>query len=268
MSDAVRPKWALILGASSGFGGATARALAADGFNIFGVHLDRRSTMPVVEEVKSDCEKLGADVMFFNINAADEAKRDAALDQMRSRLDEDGGTIVCLFHSLAFGTLVRFVPMPDVEEPTVSAKQMTMTQEVMANSLVYWTQGMMARSMMESGGRIFAMTSTGGSQVSPSYGVVSAAKAALEAHCRQLAYELLPYGITANSICAGVTDTPALKKIPGAEKLKSKSLDKSPIGRLTYPDDVGGAVAALCDPRLHWMTANVLGIHGGEPFIG
>jgi len=268
MSDTDRPRWALILGSSSGFGAATCRALAADGFNIFGVHLDRRSTLPIAAEVVADCEKLGAEVHFFNINAADEAKRQATLDFMSGKLKEDGGTVVVLFHSLAFGTLVRFVPMPDEEGPTVSAKQMTMTQEVMANSLIYWTQGLLAGGMIERGARIFAMTSTGGSQVSPAYGVVSAAKAALEAHCRQLAYELLPHGITANSICAGVTDTAALKKIPGAEALKEKSRQKSPIGRLTYPEDVGGAVAALVDPRLYWMTGNVLGIHGGEPFIG
>ena len=268
MSEATRPRWALILGASSGFGAATCRALAADGFNLFGVHLDRRSTMPMVQEVIDDCEKLGSKVQFFNINAADETKRSEVITQMQETLADDGGTVVVLFHSLAFGTLVRYVPMPGEEGPTVSAKQMSMTQDVMANSLVYWTQGVVERGMMERGGRIFAMTSTGGSQVSPSYGVVSAAKAALEAHCRQLAYELLPHGITANSICAGVTDTPALKKIPGADKLKAKSLDKSPIDRLTYPEDVGGAVAALVDERLHWMTGNVLGIHGGEPFIG
>jgi NAD(P)-dependent dehydrogenase (short-subunit alcohol dehydrogenase family) len=258
----------LILGSSSGFGAATCRALAADGFNIYGVHLDRRSTMPMVAEVIADCEGLGAEVHFCNINAADEAKRNATLDSLRARLDEDGGTVVVLFHSLAFGTLVRYVSPPQEDGATVSSKQMTMTQEVMANSLVYWTQGLMERGLMECGARVFAMTSTGGSQVSPSYGVVSSAKAALEAHCRQLAYELLPHGITANSICAGVTDTPALKKIPGADKLKAKSLDKSPIDRLTHPEDVGGAVAALVDPRLHWMTGNVLGIHGGEPFIG
>ncbi len=260
-----RPRWALILGSSSGFGAATATALAADGVNIFGVHLDRRSTLPMAQEVVAAVEAQGVACRFFNTNAADERRRNKVLDAIGEQLAEDGGTVLVMLHSLAFGTLV---PLAQGEGANVNQKQMNMTLDVMAHSLVYWTQGLVERGLMVRGGRIFAMTSTGSRQVSPSYGVVSAAKSALESHCRQLAYELLPIGITANAICAGVTKTPALLKIPGHEILIAKSLAKSPIDRLTLPEDVGGAVAALCDPRLHWMTGNVLGIHGGEEIIG
>lgn len=260
-----RPRWALILGSSSGFGAATAQALAADGFNIFGVHLDRRGTIALAQETVAAVEAQGVQCRFFNVNAADERRRTTVLDAIEAQLVEDGGTVGVLFHSLAFGTLV---PLARGEGSNVRQKQMDMTLDVMAHSLVYWTQGLIERQMMTRGGRIFAMTSTGSRQVSPSYGVVSAAKSALESHCRQLAYELLPLGITANAVCAGVTRTPALLKIPGHEVLIAKSLAKSPVDRLTLPEDVGGAVAALCDSRLHWMTGNVLGIHGGEEIIG
>lgn len=268
MSDESRPRWALILGSSSGFGAATARALAAEGVNIYGVHLDRRATLPAAEAVVAEVRGMGVQCQFFNSNAADPAKRDQILDGLAVQLEADGGTVAVLLHSLAFGSLLRFVPAEGEDTAVVTPKQMAMTQDVMANSLVYWTQGLLARGLMERGGRIFAMTSTGSHEVSPSYGVVSAAKAALEAHCRQLSYELLERGITVNSICAGVTDTPALRKIPGNVELMNKSLAKSPIGRLTHPEDVGGAVAALLDPRLYWLTGTVLGIHGGEDSIG
>lgn len=260
-----RPRWALILGSSSGFGAATARALAADGHNIFGVHLDRRGTIAAAHEAVAAVEAEGVLCRFFNVNAADEKRRGEVLDAIAAQLAEDGGTVSVLFHSLAFGTLL---PLARGEGPNVNQKQMDMTLAVMAHSLVYWAQGLIERELMTRGGRIFAMTSTGSRQVTPSYGVVSSAKAALEAHCRQLAYELLPLGITANAVCAGVSKTPALLKIPGHEVLIAKSLAKSPVDRLTLPEDVGGAVAALCDPRLHWMTGNVLGIHGGEEIIG
>src|SRR5207247_6480485 len=93
-----------------------------------------------------------------------------------------------------------------------------MTLDVMAHSLVYWTQEVVARGLMTRGGRIYAMTSSGSTRVLPAYGPVSAAKAALEAHIRQLAAELAPRGIAANAIRAGVTDTPALRKIRSEER--------------------------------------------------
>lgn len=262
------PRWALILGASSGFGAATARALAADGWNIFGVHLDRRATMPKVEAVMADIEAAGCQAVFFNTNAADAGKRADVCEAMAGRLSEDGGSIGCVLHSLAFGSLLPFVRQEDEAGKTATPKQLNMTLDVMAHSLVYWVQELIDRSLIGRGARIFAMTSSGSRLVSPSYGVVSAAKAALEAHCRQLSFELLPRGITVNSILAGVTRTPALDKIPGADVLIDKSLAKSPVARLTHPEDVGGAIAALCDPRLYWLTGNVLGVHGGEEIIG
>jgi len=259
------PRWALILGASSGFGAETARALAKDGWNIAGVHLDRRATLPNAEAVKSSVEAEGREALFFNTNAADPDKRAAVCDALVERLAQDGGKVMCLMHSLAFGSLLPFVAD---EGKTVTRKQMDMTLDVMAHSLVYWTQDLMDRGLIGPGGRIFAMTSSGARQISPSYGVVSAAKSALESHCRQLAYELLPQGIAVNAICAGVTKTAALLKIPGHEVLIAKSVAKSPLDRLTHIEDVGGAIAALCDPRLYWMTGNVIGIHGGEEIIG
>jgi len=262
------PRWALILGSSSGFGAAAARALAADGFHIFGVHLDRRGTLPLAHQVVADCEALGVRCVFFNTNAADEKRRGRVIDTIAKTLAEDGGTLKVLMHSLAFGSLLELVRPIGGEGAVATQKQMQMTQDVMANSLVWWTQDIVHRGLMVEGGRIFAMTSTGARQVSPTYGLVSSAKAALEAHVRQLSYELLHRKLTVNAICAGVTDTAALRKIPGHENLIRKSREKSPIDRLTRTEDVAGAICALTDERLYWMTGNTLGIHGGEEFIG
>ena len=64
--------WALILGASSGFGEATALELARAGMNIFGVHLDRREKLPHVEEIKEKIARAGRECHFFNVNASDD----------------------------------------------------------------------------------------------------------------------------------------------------------------------------------------------------
>jgi enoyl-[acyl-carrier protein] reductase III len=253
--------WALILGASSGFGAAAARALAADGYSIFGVHLDRRSGMAQVDELRNEIRGLGAGERFFNMNAADEDKINAALDEMKG-IAGDGG-IQVLMHSLAFGTLGKFVG-----EKAITAAQMDMTLRVMAHSLVDWSRGLVDRGLMAEGGRIFAMTSTGSLRAIPAYGAVGAAKSALEAHCRQLAVELAPYGIAVNALRGGVTDTPALRRIPGHDRLMEMAKLINPYRRLTRPEDVAGALVALCAPGAYWITGNVINVDGGEAVTG
>ncbi|MBI4810608.1 MAG: SDR family oxidoreductase [Ignavibacteriales bacterium] len=258
--------WALILGASSGFGGATAIELAKRGMNIFGVHLDRQATMPVVQQILKEIKHAGTKAIFYNINAADAIKRTETLDEIQERFtNEPGHTVKVVVHSLAFGTLKPFISKKPEEE--ITQAQMEMTLDVMAHSLIYWVQGLMSRNLMRSGARIFAMTSSGSHTVIPSYGAVSAAKAALESHIRQLAMELGVYGITANAILAGVTDTPALRKIPGASSMVQVAKNKNPQHRLTLPQDVAHAIALLSQEDSYFISWNIIGVDGGEDMV-
>ena len=254
-------RWALILGVSSGFGAATARRLASEGWNIVGVHLDRRSTLPNVEALISDIESEGQTAVFFNGNAADDAFRTNTIAAIEETLGSKGGRITMMMHSLAFGTLGYLVP-DDGSKP-ISRKQIEMTMDVMANSLVYWTQDVVAAEIMGPG-RIFAMTSEGSERAWPMYGPVAAAKAALECYVRQLGSELAPKNITVNAILAGVTYTPALDKIPGSDNLIAKAVSKNPYDRLTKPEDVASAIAELAKPGTYWLNSNVIRIDGGE----
>ncbi len=251
----------LILGVSSGFGAAAARAFARAGFDVAGVHLDRRGNQPQVDAVRADIEAAGRKAWFFNQNAADDEGRAHIVAALRERCGEGG--VAALLHSLAFGSLAPFVG-----EKAVTRKQLEMTVDVMGSSLVYWAQDLVSAGLLGPGGRIWAMTSSGSHRVWPGYGPVSAAKAVLEAACRQLAVELAPLGITTNAILAGVTDTPALRKIPGSEVLVAKALAGNPSGRLTTPDDVALALLLLIQPGARWINGNVLRIDGGEDIAG
>ena len=268
-----REPWALILGASSGFGEAAAAALAADGYHIAGVHLDRRQAQPHVDEITARITGLGRHIVLFNMNAADDEQRATALTALRARFDETRAAgrepyVRVLLHSLAFGTLKPFLA-PD---PTaaISRRNMEMTLDVMAHSLVYWAQDLWRGGLFGEGSKVYAMTSEGSSRVVASYGAVSAAKAALESHCRQLALEFgrLGSGVTVNAVRAGVTMTPALMQIPERDKLISDATKRNPQGRMTTTEDVARAIVTLSRDGTQWLTGNVLGIDGGELIAG
>ena len=258
--------WALILGASSGFGEATALELARAGMNIFGVHLDRRDKLPHVEEIQERIRALGREAQFFNCNASDDEMRQDVVEQMRPRLADPPGTLRVLMHSLAFGALKPLVGA----EQVVSRKQLEITADTMGHSLVYWVQDCLRAGFFDGGGRgrIFAMTSSGSTRAIPNYGPVSAAKAIIEAHIRQLALELAPAGITANAILAGATDTPAARAIPDYQKLLEIARERNPHQRLTVPEDVARSIAALCHPATYWLTGNTIHVDGGENIVG
>ena len=253
--------WALVLGASSGFGEAASLAFARAGMNVIGVHLDRRSTMPHVEEIKSQITGLGRQALFFNVNAADEEKRRATLDEVKTKLD--GGKIRVLLHSLAFGTLKPYWT-GEATGDVINKANMDMTLDVMAHSLLYWTQDTLRRDLFTKNARVFAMTSSGSTSVWQGYGAVSAAKSALESHIRQLAVELAPQQVTANAICAGVTDTPALRKIPGSDAMVGVATRRNPYHRLTTTTDVANAMVALALPACAWINGNTIYVDGGE----
>jgi enoyl-[acyl-carrier protein] reductase III len=256
--DDKRERWALILGASSGFGAAAGRSLAGAGYPIIGVHLDLRGTIEAANTVKDEIAAMGVDVIFHNVNAADDEKRAGVVAATKELFEQRRAAgkdpfIAVLLHSLAFGTTLSYVT-DEAEAKEVSRKQLEMTADVMAHSLIYWTRDLFHAGLLGNGSRVFAMTSEGATRAVPTYGPVSAAKS----------MELIPHGITVNAIRAGVTDTPALRRIPGHEELRKAAESRNPGGRLTRPEDVGEALIALASPHLYWMTGNVIGVDGGE----
>jgi enoyl-[acyl-carrier protein] reductase III len=268
-----RERWALILGASSGMGEATAIALAEAGYHIAGIHLDFRAGLAHVEEIKGRIRAHGVEAVFTNITAADDEKRAAAIADLQAVFAQRRAAgrepyVRVLMHSLAFGTLLPFIA--DDPKGAVNRKQVEMTLDVMANSLLYWTQDLYRAGLLGQGSRIYAMTSEGSTRVVPTYGAVSAAKAALESHSRQLAMELAKRGsgISVNAIRAGVTITPALMKIPEHAAIIEASTRRNPSGRMTTPQDVARAIVALSGDGFDFMTGNVIGIDGGEYITG
>jgi len=255
--------WALILGVSSGFGAAAARELAKNNINIYGVHLDRKSAMKNINSLKDELKENNIDVVFKNASATDENTRLEVVNE----LNELSNIRVKIFlHSLAFGALKPV--FDETLKSSLNQKQVEMTLNVMASSLIYWSQDLFHANLLKKGSQIFAMTSSGGHRQWKAYGAVSAAKAALESYCRQIATELGKHSIACNALQAGVTDTPALRKIPGNDIMIENTLKINPSKRLTIPEDLASIISLIGLSEKTWMTGNTIRVDGGEDITG
>jgi NAD(P)-dependent dehydrogenase (short-subunit alcohol dehydrogenase family) len=142
------------------------------------------------------------------------------------------------------------------------------TIHAMGTSLATWTQDLLARGLFAADARVLGLTSEGNEVAWRGYAAVAAAKVALESVTRSMAVELAPYGIRANVIQAGVTDTPALRLIPGSARMKAAARRRNPFGRLTTPEDVADVVYLLCTDEARWINGTIVRADGGEHVAG
>ena len=252
--------WAVILGGSSGLGLASARKLATLGLNICIVHRDRKSVMPSIENDFTEIRTLGIDLVSFNMDALKSEKRHEIISELKSILGPHS-KIKTLIHSIAKGNLK---PMTSDHGPILKNDDFHLTLDAMAISLYDWVQHLFQENLFAEDSRILSFTSEGNQKALEHYAAVSAAKAALEAITRNIAVEFAPYGIRANCIQAGITDTASFRMIPNSESLKSHHLMRNPSKRLTRPEDVANVVSLLCLNEASWITGAVIPVDGGE----
>lgn len=286
--------WAIVLGGSSGLGLKSAQRLADDGYKLCVVYREPRANQTRVLQAMNDLAERAPSLIHFNADALSEAGRSQVIDALEKNL-LSGESVAVVLHSIAKGALkplyARSVPgtertpleasafaigderpddsetahNPNLTRPAeLTALDVKLTLDAMGTSLLDWVADLRARQLFAKDTRILAFTSEGSQRVWPGYGAVSAAKATLESLIRTIAYELGPLGIRANCIQAGVTDTPALRRIPNAELIKQHALARNPMGRLTVPEDVANVVSLLCKPEAAWINGTVIIVDGGE----
>jgi NAD(P)-dependent dehydrogenase (short-subunit alcohol dehydrogenase family) len=263
-------EWALILGGSSGFGLATAKALARRGMSVCVIHRDRRGAMPRIEADFAEIRSHGGGFLALNIDALGADGRRTALDSLAEATGTEG-RVRMLLHSIALGNLKPLAPVPqaaksetDYGEALIDDEDMARTVYSMGTSLLSWVQDVFARKLFAEDARVFGLTSEGNQVAWRGYAAVSAAKASLEAVSRSIAVEFAPYGIRSNIIQPGVTDTPALRVIPGSDRMREVAERRNPYGRLTRPEDVAELIALLCRPEAAWVNGAIIPVDGGE----
>jgi len=252
--------WAIILGGSSGLGLASAKKLAAHGLNICIIHRNSRSQMKSIIRDFDQLQQMDVEFLSFNVDAI---KKENIIEVIQSLkiLMGNHGKIRVLLHSIAKGNLKSMI---DEDEPTLQNDDFNITINAMAISLFDWTIALYNEKLFAEDARVLSFTSEGNSNAWKNYAAVSAAKAALEAITRNIALEFAGYGIRANCIQAGVTDTASLNMIPGNDIIKNHSLKRNPFSRLTTPEDVANAVYLLCKDEASWINGSIIPVDGGE----
>ncbi len=216
-------------------------------------------------------------IAFGNLKPVAQAKGTDFGAQARAQLARQLGiTAAALTEAVrtAFGSgeadaLASIVaPVPNDSDAVLEDEDFARTVYSMGTSLVTWVQDVLARKLFASDARVLGMTSEGNEIAWRGYAAVAAAKVALESVSRALAVELGPYGVRSNIVQAGVTDTPALRLIPGSDRMKAEARLKNPLGRLTTPEDVADFICLLCTDEAHWVNGALLRCDGGERVAG
>ena len=256
-----KKEWALILGGSSGLGLASAEKLAKHGMNLIIVYRASSAQLSeIIEKFESIKQTHSVELMHFNSDIAKVESREAVLAEVQSNF-QLGDSIKVLLHSVAKGNLK---PMQDAKGEELKNDDFNLTLENMAISLYDWTKAVFRAQLFSEDARILSFTSEGNKKAMKSYAAVSAAKASLEAITRNIAYEFAEFGMRANCIEAGVTDTPSLRMIPNSDQIIHIAKKRNPFKRLTKAEDVANVVYLLSKDEAAWINGTVIQANGGE----
>ena len=286
--------WAVIIGGSSGFGLASARKLAEHGMNLCLVHRDRKGAMSRIAPFFEKLRSHGIELITFNVDAVSVQGRTAVLDgleealgnlkllapckastdsktaaeQLAEKISVPGervhNAVQALFDNGSDALCILAPPPEYNNQMFLGIDDFAGTTHAMGSNIVEWVQDLHRRLMFAEDARVLTLTSEGNRVAWRGYAAVSAAKAVLEAVSRSMAVEFAPYGIRSNVIQAGVTDTAALRAIPGNRHISARARLRNPFGRLTEPEDVANVVFLLCTDESAWINGAIVRVDGGE----
>jgi len=197
-------------------------------------------------------EKLDAALFLpLDVSAAGE------LERVFDAIGAKWGKLDILVHSIAFA------PKEDLQGGLLdcSASGFAKAMDVSCHSFVRMAK--LAAPLMTDGGTMFAMSYHGANKVVPTYSVMGPVKAALEACCRYLAFELGPRRIRVHAISPGPLKTRAASGLKDFDLLLNEAAQRAPIGELVDIDDVGFTCAFLATPYARRLSGATLHVDGG-----
>jgi len=158
---------------------------------------------------------------------------------------------------------VAWAPKEDLQGGLLdsSAEGFGLAMDISCHSFVRMAR--LAAPLMTNGGTLFAMSYYGANKVVPNYNLMGPVKAALEASCRYLAYELGPKGIRVHAISPGPLKTRAASGLKDFDLLLNEAAQRAPLGELVDIMDVGFTCAYLASPYARRLSGETLYVDGG-----
>jgi enoyl-[acyl-carrier protein] reductase I len=183
--------------------------------------------------------------------------RPGELEAVFERITSEWGRLDILVHSMAFA------PKEDLQGGLLNctSEGFAKAMDISCHSFVRMAR--LAVPLMKDGGTLFTMTFHGAQKVVSNYNVMGPVKAALEASCRYLAYELGPQKIRVHAISPGPLKTRASSGLKDFDLLMKEAAERAPLGELVDIMDVGYTCAFLASPLARHLTGDTLYVDGG-----
>lgn len=251
MNKTLQGKVGLITGGGRGIGKTVAKKLAAAGCDIA---INYFNSSDLAESLCNELRDSGVKAVAIQGNVADPDSVKELFKEFGQHFDR----LDILVNNAASGVLKPALNM--------SLKHWRWCMEINALALVLVSQ--QAKSLLQPGGRIIALSSLGSQRAIPNYAFIGASKAALESLVRSLSIELAPLGVSVNTVSAGAVDTDALKHFPNREEVLQRALDYSLSGRNITPEDVADVVYLLCLPEAEMIKGQTVYVDAGYSIIG
>jgi enoyl-[acyl-carrier protein] reductase I len=225
-----------------------ARAVRELGADLAVTYLNEKAR-PHVEPVARQLD--AAIVMPLDVSEAGQ------LEAVFAAIERQWGKLDILVHSIAWA------PKDDLQGGLLacSAEGFAKAMDVSCHSFIRMAR--LAAPLMAAGGTMFAMSYHGANRVVPNYNVMGPVKAALEASCRYLAYELGPQGIRVHAMSPGPLKTRAASGLKDFDLLLTEAAQKAPLGELVDIMDVGFACAYLATPYARRLSGDTIYVDGG-----
>jgi enoyl-[acyl-carrier protein] reductase I len=246
----LKDKKALVVGVAndSSIAYGCARAFGELGADLALSYLNEKAR-PHVEPLARD---LGAQIfMPLDVSVPGE------MEALFGAIERDWGRLDIVVHSIAWA------PKDDLQGGLLncSAEGFAKAIDVSCHSFIRMAR--LAAPLMRDGGTMIAMSYLGANRVVANYNVMGPVKAALEASCRYLAYELGPQGIRVHALSPGPLKTRAASGLKDFDLLLAEAAQKAPLGELVDIMDVGFTCAYLATPYARRVSGGTIYVDGG-----